>query len=93
MIRKGCSLLFMKKLAVSNTGIEKHVTVHSLRHSFATHLLESGTDILCIQRSLGHCSIKTTRVYTHFTLHAERKIVSPLDNLEQSNLSHKKIGK
>lgn len=79
--------------AVSKAGLEKKATVHTLRHSFATHLLESGTDIRYIQRLLGHSSIKTTMIYTHITPQAERKIISPLDNLAQSNLRPQKIEK
>ncbi|MBV5315921.1 MAG: tyrosine-type recombinase/integrase [Prolixibacteraceae bacterium] len=79
--------------AVVKAGLEKKATVHTLRHSFATHLLESGTDIRYIQQLMGHSSIKTTMIYTHITPKAERKIVSPLDNLVQSNLAPKKIGK
>ena len=79
--------------AVAKAGLEKEATVHTLRHSFATHLLESGTDIRYIQQLMGHSSIKTTMIYTHITPKAERKIVSPLDNLVQSNLTPKTIGK
>ena len=65
--------------AVCRAGLERIVTVHTLRHSFATHLLESDTDIRYIQQLLGHSSIKTTMIYTHITPKAERKIISPLD--------------
>ncbi len=68
--------------AVKLTNIKKHVTVHTLRHSFATHLLENGTDLRYIQILLGHESSKTTEVYTHITTKGFEQIVSPLDKLE-----------
>jgi site-specific recombinase XerD len=79
--------------AVVKAGLEKKATVHTLRHSFATHLLENGTDIRYIQQLMGHSSIKTTMIYTHITPKAERKIVSPLDNLVRSNITPQKIEK
>jgi integrase/recombinase XerD len=61
--------------------IQKHVTVHSLRHSFATHLLEQGTDVHIVQRLLGHASIKTTTIYLHLKKESLAKVTSPLDLL------------
>jgi len=63
-------------------GITKHVTVHSLRHSFATHLLESGTNIRVIQRLLGHRSLRSTEVYTHVASNYLTETSSPLDALD-----------
>lgn len=71
--------------ALKKSGLEKKATVHTLRHSFATHLLENGTDIRYIQQFLGHSSIKTTTIYTHLTKGAVDKIQSPLDRMVDEN--------
>lgn len=70
------------KAATSKAGIRKKVSVHTLRHSFATHLLENGTDIRYIQNLLGHESSKTTEIYTHITTKGFDQLKSPLDHLE-----------
>ena len=67
--------------AVNQVQLFKRVTCHTLRHSFATHLLESGTDIRTIQELMGHGSIKTTMKYTHIVNQQTRKTRSPLDML------------
>jgi site-specific recombinase XerD len=67
--------------SVKKAGITKKVGVHTLRHSFATHLLEGGTDLRYIQSLLGHESSKTTEVYTHITTKGFDQIKSPLDRL------------
>jgi integrase/recombinase XerD len=68
------------KQACIRAGITRPVTLHTLRHSFATHLLDNGTDLRYIQSLLGHASPKTTQIYTHITTKGFDQIKSPLDN-------------
>ena len=75
------SLQLVLKQAVKKTGIQKPVTLHWLRHSYATHLLESGTDLRYIQELLGHNSSKTTEIYTHVSTKNIQHIKSPFDDL------------
>jgi site-specific recombinase XerD len=67
---------------VVKSGIKKHVTMHTLRHTFATHSLENGVDLRYIQAMLGHESSKTTEIYTHVTTKGFDQIKSPLDTLD-----------
>ncbi len=75
------SLQLILKQALVKTGIKKPVSLHWLRHSYATHLLESGTDLRYIQELLGHSSSKTTEIYTHVSTKSIQKIKSPFDDL------------
>ncbi len=70
------------KRAVKLVGINKRITAHTFRHSFATHLLQRGTDIRTIQELLGHNDVKTTEIYTHILRQGGHGVVSPLDDLD-----------
>jgi len=77
--QKGIQAILKKSVGI--VGIKKHITVHTLRHSFATHLLEAGTDLRYIQSLLENSNSKTTEIYTHITTKGFDQIKSPLDNL------------
>ena len=78
----GSSVRRFMQRSVVRAGIIKKVRPHTLRHSFATHLLESGTNLRYIQELLGHTSPKTTEIYTHVSSKKLEEISSPLDLME-----------
>lgn len=75
------SLRAVFKASCKKAKVHKNVTLHSLRHAYATHLMDSGTDLRMIQELLGHTDIKTTMVYTHVTTRTMQQVKSPLDFL------------
>ena len=70
------------RLAAVDAEIDKKVTMHLLRHSFATHLLEQHVDIRVIQVLLGHSKLETTSIYTHVATDLLRKVISPLESMD-----------
>lgn len=75
------SLTRALKKAVDQSGVSKRVSSHTLRHSFATHLIENGYDIRTVQELLGHAQVQTTEIYTHVLKRGGRAVKSPLDGL------------
>ena len=70
------------RIALKVCGLKKKATVHTLRHSYATHLLENGTDLRIKKELLGHKSSKTTELYTHVSRQTKQRKPNPLDQLE-----------
>jgi integrase/recombinase XerD len=70
------------KTAARKAGIKKRTTMHTLRHTFATHSLENGVDLRYIQSMMGHDDSRTTEIYTHITTRGFDQIISPLDKLD-----------
>jgi len=76
------SMAKILKNGLKKAGIKKNATLHTLRHSYATHLHENGTDILLIQRLLGHQSMKTTEIYTHISKKSLHGVKNPIEDME-----------
>jgi integrase len=70
------------RAAKQRASMDKQVSPHTLRHSFATHLLETGTNIRVVQKLLGHKDVKTTEIYTHVLKENLGAVASPLDNFK-----------
>ena len=71
----------MLRKAANAADLLKYITSHTFRHSFATHLLQAGTDIRTVQELLGHADLSTTMIYTHVLFDTDRPVKSPLDLL------------
>ena len=79
-------LSWVMREALKKTGIKKKVSLHSLRHSYATHLLEEGVDIVTLKELLGHSDVSTTMIYLHVARCAVSQAHSPLDTLYKEAL-------
>jgi site-specific recombinase XerD len=78
------NLRYAFQQALAQSGVKKPATVHSLRHSYATHLLEAGVQLRLIQEVLGHRNPATTALYTHLTAEVRTQLVQPLEALAQN---------